>query len=155
MSHCSQWQYWVVQSDASNPALPHPIHLHGHNFYVLGQGSGTWSGDLSTLTLTNPIHRDTATLPANGFLVLAFVSDNPGAWLMHCHIPFHISAGLGLQFLERPGDILNSIGDLSGFKEGCSSWDSYENSIPDFTEGDSGLKARELMSPSIPLVHAA
>lgn len=151
----NSWQYWVIQSDASNPPLPHPIHLHGHSFYVIGQGSGTWSGDLSTLTLTNPIHRDTATLPANGFLVLAFVADNPGAWLMHCHIPFHISAGLGLQFLERPGDILSSIGDLSGFKQGCSSWDSYENGIPDFSEGDSGLKARKPMSPSTPLVHAA
>jgi hypothetical protein len=151
----ASWQYWVIQSDSSNPALPHPIHLHGHTFYVLGQGSGAWSGDLSTLTLTNPIHRDSATLPANGYLVLAFLTDNPGAWLMHCHIPFHISAGLGVQFLERSSDILSSIGDLSGFKQGCSSWDSYENGIPGFSEGDSGLKAREPMSPSTPLVHAA
>lgn len=149
------WQYWVIQSAASNPELPHPIHLHGHDFYVLGQGSGAWSGDLSTLSLTNPIRRDTATLPANGFLVLAFESDNPGAWLMHCHIPFHISAGLGLQFLERPGDILSSIGDLSGFKQGCSTWDSYENSISGFDMGDSGLKVRQPISPRAPLINAA
>lgn len=25
-------------------------------------------------------------LPAGGYLVMAFITDNPGAWLMHCHI---------------------------------------------------------------------
>lgn len=32
--------------------------------------------------MNNPIRRDTATLPAGGYLVLAFESDNPGAWLV-------------------------------------------------------------------------
>lgn len=40
-------------------------------------------------------------LPAGGWLVLAFETDNPGAWLMHCHIAWHVSEGLAVQFLER------------------------------------------------------
>ncbi|KAF2104686.1 hypothetical protein NA57DRAFT_28126, partial [Rhizodiscina lignyota] len=117
------WTYWVLHQDASNPPLPHPIHLHGHDFWVLAQGDGTFDG---TLNLTNPTRRDTATLPAGGHLVLAFPADNPGAWLMHCHIPFHISGGLGLQFLERKDDILSTVGSLSAFDDECKKWDAYE-----------------------------
>lgn len=76
------WSYWVLHQDPNNPPLPHPIHLHGHDFYVLSQGDGVWDG--KTLSLKNPPRRDTATLPAGGHLVLAFEADNPGAWLMHC-----------------------------------------------------------------------
>jgi hypothetical protein len=61
---------------------------------------------------------------------------------MHCHIPFHISGGLGVQFLERPSEIIDSLGDLSGFTDGCSSWATYQNSVTGFSQGDSGLKRR-------------
>ncbi|KAF2194460.1 multicopper oxidase [Zopfia rhizophila CBS 207.26] len=137
-----KWQYWVIQSDNSTPPLPHPIHLHGHDFYILDYAQGAqWAGDTSRLITDNPIRRDTATLPANGYLVLAFESDNPGAWLMHCHIPFHVSAGLGFQFLERQREILGSIGDLGGFKDGCKSWKAYERNVEGgFIIGDSGLR---------------
>jgi len=142
----NQWQYWVIQQDAAAPPLPHPIHLHGHDFYVLDQQTGvTWSGDISRLKTDNPIRRDTATLPAQGYLVLAFESDNPGAWLMHCHIPFHISAGLGVQFLERMDEITGHIGSLDETQKGCKSWTTFEKNYPGsingsiLIEGDSGL----------------
>lgn len=54
----------------------------GHDFYVLASGSGTYTNQ--SLNIANPPRRDVATLPMAGFLVLAFVADNPGAWLMHC-----------------------------------------------------------------------
>jgi hypothetical protein len=57
------------------------------------------------LNFDNPPRRDTATLPASGWLVLAFPANNPGAWLMHCHIAWHISEGLGVQFLEAKNQI--------------------------------------------------
>jgi hypothetical protein len=126
--------------------VPHPIHLHGHDFYVLDQQAGTpWSGDISRLITDNPIRRDTATLPAQGYLVLAFESDNPGAWLMHCHIPFHISAGLGIQFLERMDEIQSGNGGLPGLQDGCKSWKKWEDDFVGkrngsiLIEGDSGL----------------
>jgi FtsP/CotA-like multicopper oxidase with cupredoxin domain len=137
------WQYWVIQQAATAPPLPHPIHLHGHDFYVLdSQANAQWSGDLSRLKTDNPIRRDTHSLPAGGYLVLAFESDNPGAWLMHCHIPFHIAAGLGVQFLERKSEIVGSIGSLGPMNEGCKNWQSYhEEYHPNgiLIPGDSGL----------------
>ena len=60
---------------------------------------GVWDNSFaSTLQYTNPPRRDVAMLPApagppgggpppsGGWLVIAFLTDNPGAWLMHCHI---------------------------------------------------------------------
>jgi FtsP/CotA-like multicopper oxidase with cupredoxin domain len=149
------WSYWLIQNDTP---LPHPIHLHGHNcklimpilpiiskanelaVYVIGQGAG--SGQGVAYNLTNPIRRDTHTVDAGGYLIIAFPSDNPGAWLMHCHIPFHISGGLGVQFLENPSEIIDSLGDLSGFTDGCKTWATYQNSVTGFSQGDSGLKKR-------------
>ena len=81
------WNYWIIQQVAGSPPVPHPIHLHGHDFYILGQGSGDFSNStISDLTFKNPTRRDVAFLPVGGWLVIAFPSDNPGAWLMHCHI---------------------------------------------------------------------
>lgn len=82
------WVFWIIQEVEPNAPLPHPIHLHGHDFYVLGTGTGTFdiSSDPANLQYTNPKRRDTTVLPAGGWVVLAFPTDNPGAWLMHCHI---------------------------------------------------------------------
>jgi FtsP/CotA-like multicopper oxidase with cupredoxin domain len=65
--------------------VPHPIHLHGHDFLIIAQGTGKYTDDVP-LKLDNPPRRDTAMLPASGYLVMAFQTDDPGAWLMHCHI---------------------------------------------------------------------
>ncbi|KAJ4288428.1 laccase, multicopper oxidase, benzenediol:oxygen oxidorectuctase [Kalmusia sp. IMI 367209] len=134
------FQYWVIQQDPNNlAAVPHPIHLHGHDFYLLElKDSGTWDGDTSRLNTDNPVRRDTVTLPGKGYIVLAFESDNPGVWLMHCHIPFHASQGFSIQFAERKSDIKGGSDSLT---EECNSWISYrEKYYPDgFTEGDSHL----------------
>jgi len=63
--------------------------MHGHYFYVLGSGTGVFS-DPDSLAYNNPLRRDVAMLLANGYLVIAFITDNTGAWLMHCHIAWHI-----------------------------------------------------------------
>ncbi|KAF2397368.1 lcc1, laccase [Trichodelitschia bisporula] len=128
------WTFWLIQNDSP---LPHPIHLHGHDFYVVADGTGSGTG--VALNLQNPIRRDTHTVANGGYIVIAFNSDNPGAWLLHCHIPFHISGGLGVQFIERPTEVIGALGDLSGFNDGCKTWTAFENSIPGFSQGDSGL----------------
>ena len=69
--------------------VPHPLHLHGHDAYVLGSsyGPGVFSDEaISTLNFDNPTRRDTYMLPGVGWVVIAFKADNPGAWLFHCHI---------------------------------------------------------------------
>jgi FtsP/CotA-like multicopper oxidase with cupredoxin domain len=78
----NEFVYVVI---STNIGVPHPIHLHGHDFFVIAQGTGEYTDDVP-LKLDNPPRRDTAMLPASGYLVMAFETDNPGAWLLHCHI---------------------------------------------------------------------
>jgi FtsP/CotA-like multicopper oxidase with cupredoxin domain len=89
MNNKDGWYLWWIQT-TTNVSLPHPIHLHGHDFYVLGSGTGVWEQDNDGLNFDNPTRRDTATLPAGGYLLLAFPADNPGHWVMVCstfHFP--------------------------------------------------------------------
>lgn len=44
---------------------------------------------------------------------------------MHCHIAWHASQGLALQFLERKGEITGALGSTNDFKQGCDEWDGY------------------------------
>jgi FtsP/CotA-like multicopper oxidase with cupredoxin domain len=86
-----EWYYLIIETTL---AVPHPIHLHGHDFWELASGSGTYSSASPTLNTSNPPRRDTAMLPGAGYLVMAFKADNPGAWLCHCHIAWHTSEGM-------------------------------------------------------------
>lgn len=63
----------------------HPMHLHGHSFRVLTR-NGT----------TVPHHQwgDTVLLAPRDVVEVAFVADNPGDWMLHCHIMDHQLAGL-------------------------------------------------------------
>jgi FtsP/CotA-like multicopper oxidase with cupredoxin domain len=81
----------------------HPLHLHGHKFWVLGQGHGYFPGyDALDLDLSNPIRRDTSALEGYGWILLRFITDNPGMWAFHCHLSWHSEAGLAMQFLSQP-----------------------------------------------------
>lgn len=62
---------------------------------LLAQSNTTFdpAASFSTFNFTNPPRRDVVLLPANGYIAIAFKPDNPGAWLMHCHIAWHASAG--------------------------------------------------------------
>lgn len=54
----------------------------------------------SSIPLKPHAIRDTITVEANSYLVLRFVANNPGVWMMHCHIDWHMAAGLGMIFKE-------------------------------------------------------
>ncbi|KAL7273767.1 hypothetical protein RUND412_003367 [Rhizina undulata] len=65
-------------------AVTHPIHLHGHDFYILSQGTGTFNSSTSNIDInfTNPMRHNIAMLLASGHFVFAFLTDNPSIWLM-------------------------------------------------------------------------
>jgi FtsP/CotA-like multicopper oxidase with cupredoxin domain len=65
--------------------FPHPMHLHGHFFRVVAV-----NGEAPPV----PAWRDTAMVPARGTLDIAFVADNPGEWMFHCHILDHAIGGM-------------------------------------------------------------
>lgn len=69
---------WVYMAISSVFAADHPIHLHGHDFWILDQGFGTWNNQTSNFVIENAPRRDVAMLPASGHLVIAFKTDNPG-----------------------------------------------------------------------------
>lgn len=127
------------------------MHVHGHTFVVLGQGSGTFNSATasSTLNFANPPRRDTVNLAARGWTVVAFQTNNPGAWLMHCHIAWHVSGGLSLQYLEQPSAVASiygsQVGSGSAYQNQCASWSKYAPTMA-YPQSDSGLKRRELIN---------
>ncbi|EUC33606.1 multicopper oxidase [Bipolaris zeicola 26-R-13] len=140
----STWTYWVIQQAVGAPPIAHPIHLHGHDSYVLGAGDGQFSSatHFSQLRFTNPPRRDVVQLKGGGWLVLAYPTDNPGAWLMHCHIAFHVGMGLSVQFLERKQEI-NLPAAGSEWNNNCNNWAAYKAGTTDvWPQDDSGLKKR-------------
>jgi hypothetical protein len=136
------WVYFVIQNEFF---APHPLHLHGHDFSLLGQGQGPFTPSLaSSLNFDSPARRDTAMLAGQGYTVIGFLTDNPGAWLLHCHIAWHASGGLSMQFVERPNDIPAATYALSdSFQSQCNKYGAYSDHAPfPLLGGDSGLKVR-------------
>ncbi|RDW59662.1 hypothetical protein BP6252_12749 [Coleophoma cylindrospora] len=131
------WTYWIIQNTF---AVAHPMHLHGHDFSVLGQGDGTFNAadDTAKLNFANPARRDTAMLPPSGWTAIAFMTDNPGIWLFHCHIGWHVGGGLSLQFLERESDILTAVKIGPALADTCASFKTY-NANAVYKKSDSGL----------------
>jgi FtsP/CotA-like multicopper oxidase with cupredoxin domain len=120
----------------------HPMHMHGHDFSVLAQGSGTWDGVVTNPS--NPVRRDVFILPIAvsptipSYVVFQINADNPGTWPFHCHIAWHISAGLYISILERPEDIKKDMQIPSIMAQTCRDWWAYTgNNVVD--EVDSGL----------------
>ena len=63
----------------------HPIHLHGHSFRILSRDGRA---------LPRSIVADTSLLPPRGRAEVAFVADNPGDWMFHCHVLEHQASGM-------------------------------------------------------------
>ena len=114
----------------TNRDFSHPVHLHGHSFYVVHVGHGTYiDGILQNNSMDiicdsplcmNPrwrngappevtvamastgrlidtaARKDTVIVPAGGYVVIAFVADNPGYWFLHCHIEVHQLEGMAV-----------------------------------------------------------
>ena len=64
----------------------HPIHLHGHHFRVL-----TRDGQPEP----HQPWRDTVLMAPMETVEIAFVADNPGDWMLHCHVLEHHAGGMG------------------------------------------------------------
>jgi len=95
----------VLQNTAFLAVENHPIHLHGFNFYVLAQGFGNYDAvnDPKKFNLVNPQMRNTIAVPVGGWAVIRFKANNPGIWLMHCHLDVHLPWGLATAFEVENG----------------------------------------------------
>ncbi|CAG8266059.1 unnamed protein product, partial [Penicillium nalgiovense] len=103
----------------------HPFHLHGHNFQLVSRTpsygpsfqdfaffffNDTATTEIYTSSFPKyPARRDTFVAPPQGNFVIRFVADNPGVWLFHCHIDWHMSQGLAMSFIEAPKQIQEQL----------------------------------------------
>jgi FtsP/CotA-like multicopper oxidase with cupredoxin domain len=69
---------------ANKTPMPHPIHLHGHEFQVVEIDGKRFAGAV----------RDTVLVPPGRRVVVAFDANNPGLWAIHCHLLYHLDAGM-------------------------------------------------------------
>ncbi|OCK75595.1 multicopper oxidase, partial [Lepidopterella palustris CBS 459.81] len=81
----------------------HPFHLHGHAFQVAVRSEADEGPYVTDIAMPpTPMRRDTIMVNPNGNFVLRFRADNPGIWLFHCHIEWHVASGLIATMVEAP-----------------------------------------------------
>jgi FtsP/CotA-like multicopper oxidase with cupredoxin domain len=68
----------------NNTSMSHPMHLHGHVFQVKSIDGKSFEGAL----------RDTVLVTPHSTLAIQFDANNPGVWPLHCHILYHLEAGM-------------------------------------------------------------
>ncbi|CAK9184912.1 unnamed protein product [Ilex paraguariensis] len=95
----------VFQGTNLVAGIDHPMHLHGYSFYVVGWGFGNFDKmkDPLKYNLVDPPLQNTIAVPKNGWVAIRFKANNPGVWLMHCHLERHISWGMEMAFIVKNG----------------------------------------------------
>jgi manganese oxidase len=108
----------------------HPIHLHGHTFYVTGTEGGRIPKELW--------------YPGNTVLVgvaqardFEFVANNPGDWMLHCHLPHHMM-----------NQMSSNVGPMTRLRSGTPAGVSMENGMGMLT-GTPGVPTGDDYGPSL------
>lgn len=78
----------VVIAMPNRTAFPHAMHLHGHHFRLLDNLDDGWK----------PFWLDTVVIDRQRTARIAFVADNPGKWMIHCHMLEHQETGMAAWF---------------------------------------------------------
>jgi len=74
----------VVLKFVNETGMSHPMHLHGHSFQVIAINDRPINGAL----------RDTVLVTPRTSVTVAFDANNPGLWFVHCHVLWHLEAGM-------------------------------------------------------------
>ncbi|MHA7777496.1 multicopper oxidase family protein [Roseibium sp. M-1] len=75
----------ILLESRNDTAFPHAIHLHGHHFREIERNGRK---------LEHQDWRDTFIAAPRETVKIAFVADNPGKWLIHCHMLGHAASGM-------------------------------------------------------------
>ncbi|EGD79478.1 laccase IV [Salpingoeca rosetta] len=124
----------------SRSSQQHPWHLHGYTVWFLGAEvlvpdpddppanveeiitDFSYSGEFGDLsdTVSNVSLGDSWTVPPYGYMVFRFHANNPGPWLLHCHVDWHLALGMALvldvhrndkyQGLQKPPQLMPVCG---------------------------------------------
>ena len=76
----------------------HPFHAHGHDFFVVATSEAP---DAEALYGPVFLRRDVVSIPANGWARIRFVADNPGVFLIHCHIEWCVVSCIPSALAQR------------------------------------------------------
>lgn len=79
----------IFNDPASAHPMQHPIHIHGQKFLIVSTNS---------VPNNNLVWKDTVLVQKGDTVELLVNMENPGAWLIHCHIPEHMEAGMMSEF---------------------------------------------------------
>jgi FtsP/CotA-like multicopper oxidase with cupredoxin domain len=77
---------WIRMRFVNRTNMEHPFHIHGHSFYILGTPN--------ELNLKNPPLKDTLNIWPNVEQVIQWQATNPGNWIFHCHVEWHLAGGM-------------------------------------------------------------
>lgn len=126
----------------------HMFHLHGNYFHVIGMdkiGTNVTLEEIKELDrqgklrrrFTDSVRKDTVTVPDGGYTIIRLYADNPGFWLMHCHLDFHAEIGMAVvlkvgdydQMLPMPTDF-PTCQDYSALHHSSSASRNFTLSLP-------------------------
>ncbi|KAF8335679.1 laccase [Cantharellus anzutake] len=116
-----------ISVPGGSPGAPHPFHLHGHKFSVVRSAGQT------LYNYDNPVQRDVVSTgkSTSDFTTIRFRTDNPGPWIFHCHIDWHLGKGLAVVFAEDPAGQVKgpqSQKHNKAWDQLCPIWDSIPDS---------------------------
>uniref|UniRef100_A0A8D8WL32 Laccase-2 n=1 Tax=Cacopsylla melanoneura TaxID=428564 RepID=A0A8D8WL32_9HEMI len=136
----------------------HPFHLHGHPFRVVAMervGKTITRQQVIDMDKRGEIKRnldsaplkDTVTVPDGGFTIIRFHATNPGYWLFHCHIEFHVETGMALVFKVGEHEDMTPV--PNNFPT-CNNYFYNENDEPQHVDNDIPLLEPEHVDNLIP-----
>jgi L-ascorbate oxidase len=107
----------------------HPWHAHGSHYWDLGGGDGAWDADTMERQLegTTPVRRDTTMLyrytettapdQKQGWRAWRLRVDQPGVWMVHCHLMHHMIQGMQTVWVHGDAADIMKLGepDVEGY----------------------------------------
>ena len=79
----------VIVNMINDTAWPHAMHFHGHHVQVIEKNGAA---------VEDAPWRDTELMERGDTLKVAFPAENPGKWMLHCHMLEHQAAGMATWF---------------------------------------------------------
>ncbi|KAI0059380.1 laccase [Artomyces pyxidatus] len=100
---------------------PHPVHLHGHSFYVVRSAGN------ATYNWVDPVIRDVVSIGTTSAdqTTIRFVTDNAGPWFLHCHIDWHLNEGFAVVFAEDAPDVAADNSIPTAWDDLCPAYNTF------------------------------
>jgi iron transport multicopper oxidase len=156
----------------------HPMHIHGHAVQLVARAPGVFTppspgkshhnhghsghmsthpGDMgfngdTTKMPRIPMRRDTWMVAGLGYTVIRFIADNPGVWFLHCHMEWHMEAGLIMTIVEDPLKLQKTQKIPDAWKEQCLSQGFLiEGNAAGNTKNFTDLTGANTVCPPLPI----